>query len=259
MSALLPSLPSADVAADEDEVVLWDAFKKEGMLSARQKLFSRHAAFARNIARRFHRERSRGDIEMADLVQLAYAGLLEALDKFDPKYGIPFRPFAAYRISGSIRDGIVKMSERHEQLSWRYRIRRERLRSLVLEDAGNMNTSATLEALADIAIGLALGFMLEGTGLFEQGNAEQDESVSDATAYDSLVWKETLSQLQATLSSLPEREQVILRQHYQRDVSFDHLAALMGITKGRVSQLHRAALQVLRKRMRERGHFRLER
>ena len=37
------------------------------------------------------------------------------------------------------------------------------------------------------------------------------------------------------------------------------LAALLAISKGRVSQLHRAALLLLKKRMRERGHFRLER
>jgi flagellar biosynthesis protein FlhA len=56
---------------------------------------------------------------------------------------------------------------------------------------------------------------------------------------------------------MPEREQTILRQHYVNSISFDQLAALLAISKGRVSQLHRAALSLLRKRLREHGHFRM--
>lgn len=243
-------------ADNDEEAALWSAFKTGGSTAARERLFSLHAAFARSIARRHYREQARGDLELADVVQLAHAGLLEALDRFDPQYGTPFRPFAAHRISGSIRDGLSKMSELREQISWRHRVRRERLRSLAQANTEKMNTGEAMEALADIAVGLALGFMLEGTGFFEQG----DGSVQgpDATGYDSLAWKETVAQLHLALATLPEREQTILRQHYLHGVSFDQLASLLEITKGRASQLHRAALLVLKRRLRERGHFRLE-
>lgn len=258
MSDPAPSL-SETLPADAEEAALWNAFRREGSLAARERLFSHYSAFARNIARRHYREQSGGDIELADLIQLAFAGLLEALDKYDPARGAPFRPFAAHRISGSIRDGIVKMSELREQIAWRRRVQRERLRSLAESDASKGSTSEATAAMADIAVGLALGFMLEGTGLFDPHETEHDVKSRDATAYDSLAWKEMVTLLQAAVDTLPEREQIILRRHYIDGVGFDQLAQLLHITKGRVSQLHRSALLLLKKRMRERGHFRLER
>jgi RNA polymerase sigma factor for flagellar operon FliA len=241
-------------AATTDELALWHAFKDEGSAAARESLFALFADFARSIARRHHRERSRGDIDIAELYQYAYAGLLEALDRFEPQRGVPFRPFAAHRISGSILDAIPRLSEVLEQVSWRRRLRRERLHSLA--GAAGEGTAA-VEQLAELALGLALGFMLEGTGLFSPGEADGSAAMPGDTAYDSVAWKETLVQLRKELQGLPEREATILSRHYLDGVSFDQLSALLSVSKARISQLHRQALLLLRKRMRERGHFRL--
>ncbi len=238
----------------DEEKLLWTAYKSGGQAAAREQLFARHAAFARNIARRHHREQSRGDIDLPDLQQLAYAGLLEALDRFDPSRGAPFRAFAAHRISGSIRDGLMHMTEVREQISWRHRARRERLQSLTEGMTDTATTSDAMAKLAEIAVGLALGFMLEGTGLFVAGESPARGAGHD-NAYDSLAWKDTVAQLQAGLATLPERERLILKEHYLNGVNFDQLASLLALSKGRVSQLHRAALQLLRKRLSERAPF----
>ncbi|MEI9997613.1 MAG: sigma-70 family RNA polymerase sigma factor [Rhizomicrobium sp.] len=260
MSPATPAPPQADAVEDDTEAALWSAFKDAGSGAARARLFGRHAAFARNIARRHYRERAWGDLDFRDLQQLAYAGLLEALDRFDPNRGAPFRAFAAHRISGSIQDGLTRESEVREQVSWRHRARRERLGSLVDRTAEPGDTAQAMETLAEIAVGLAIGFMLEGTGLFVGGDREEGDAAPDAaTAYDSLAWKEMVAQLRAEVAALPEREHAILREHYMNGVDFDQLAALLGLSKGRISQLHRAALLLLRKRLRERGHFRLGR
>jgi RNA polymerase sigma factor FliA len=247
---------SSDLQKEPDgkEAALWMAFRSHGSTAAREQLFTHHAAFARNIARRHFRERSRGDIDLHDFYQLAYTGLLESLDRFDPRRGTPFRPFAAHRISGSISDGILRMSEVREQMSWRQRLYRERMQS-----AGETGTvQEPIEKLTEIVVGLALGFMLEGTGLFvPDENGRTDVHPNAKTAYDSLAWKEMITQLKTELQRLPEREQAILQKHYIDGVGFDGLSSLLGISKGRVSQIHRAALVVLRKRMIDRGHFRI--
>jgi RNA polymerase sigma factor for flagellar operon FliA len=43
-----------------------------------------------------------------------------------------------------------------------------------------------------------------------------------------------------------------VRQHYDHGLSFAQVAQLMGLSRGRISQLHRAALDRLRKRLRTR-------
>jgi RNA polymerase sigma factor FliA len=236
----------------DDEMELWSRYGANPSPALRETLFTRHANFARNIARRHYREKSWGDIEFADLSQFAFAGLLEAIDRFDPKHGAPFRAFAAHRISGSITDGIARANEMREQVSWRHRLRRERLSSL----AERSDVASPIEKLAEIAGGLALGFMLEGTGLLFESE-EDKASSSPETAYESVAWNELVGELKSAIPALPERERTILERHYVDGLSFDQLALLLSLSKGRISQLHRAALARLRKRMRERGHFRM--
>lgn len=239
---------------DGAEAALWLAYRNLGSAAAREQLFSHYAPFVRSIARRHFRERSRGDIDLHDIYQLAYTGLLEALDRFDANSGAPFRVYAAHRISGSIRDGISRMSEIREQMSWRKRIYRDRMKSI-----GEMPADQEpLAQLTEMVVGLALGFMLEGTGLFVR---EEDEAVdihtNSKTAYDSLAWKELIEQLRNEMRTLPKREHAILQKHYLEGVSFDDLSSLLGLSKGRVSQLHRSALLFLKERMADKGHFRI--
>lgn len=193
-------------------------------------------------------------MELRELHQLAYAGLLEAIDRFDLNRGVPFYGFAGHRIMGSIRDGIAQMSELREQATWRAKFQRERMRSLV---SGAQNESqAPIQKLSELAVGLAVGYMLEGEG----AHSIEVESVQAApTAYESAVWTETITHLKVELDRFPDREQTVLRLHYLSGCNFDTIAVLLRVTKGRISQIHRSALKLLQSRLRERGHFRLER
>jgi RNA polymerase sigma factor for flagellar operon FliA len=248
--------PSAVDEADIAERALWALFRQSGSATARERLFSIHAAFARAIARRHHTEQSRGDIDLRDMYQLAYAGLLESIDRYDPGRGAAFRPFAAHRISGSIRDGLSHMTEVREQISWRRRLQRERIQSLRESRDGGSDEAQPIENLSDIVIGLALGFMLEDAG-FPLDNGTADGAVTRpaaGTAYESTAWREIVQRLQSELIRLPEREREILQKHYLEGVSFDDLSTLFAISKGRISQLHRAGLLQLRKRLKDYGH-----
>jgi RNA polymerase sigma factor FliA len=243
--------------APDDEAALWSMRQGAQSDAARQALFARYSSFAFSIARRRFRDRSRGDLELADLEQMACAGLLEAIDRYDVRRGISFRSYAAHRISGSIADGIARSTEVREQLSAGARRRRERLRSLSPEQIAQQSPGEALDALTELAMGLALGFMLEGTSLYREEGEER--TTPSPTAYDSQEWQELSQRLAAELKSLPHREQTILREHYLSGLPFETLADLLGVSKGRISQLHRAALIALRKKLARSGHFSLER
>jgi RNA polymerase sigma factor for flagellar operon FliA len=129
------------------------------------------------------------------------------------------------------------------------------LRSLTEDQGDHAVSSTAVERLTELTMGLALGFMLEDTGLL----IREGDDAPGKTAYESVAWQETVAQLRLELADLPEREQTILRQHYIDGVGFDELASLLKMTRSRISQLHRSALIVLRKRMRSRNHFRVVR
>ena len=236
-----------------EEASLWRALRAEGSPRAREALFAAYYPYARRIAAR-HVRRGAGDVEFNELSQLAATGLLEAIDRFDPDRGVPFRGYAGRRISGAILSGVAKLSELREQISFRNRVRAERLRSLSEGGDADLSAAAAMEALADMAIGLALGMMLDGSGMV----AAENEPDRRSNAFESLAWRQAVARVVDAVAELPERQAAIIRGHYFEGVDFERLATLFGVSKGRVSQLHRAALESLRRRLSAQT-FKLER
>ncbi|AHE55639.1 sigma-70 family RNA polymerase sigma factor [Sphingomonas sanxanigenens] len=234
------STPSIDRRSE-----LWAHYGRDHGADLRLEIFDAYLPFARAIARRHFLDRS-SDIELADLEQLASAGLLEAIDRFDPRRGVPFESFAAPRVAGSVVDGLAHLSERREQLAFNRRVEKERLRSLAIAaPAGRMSAAEAMAALAELAIGTALSFMLEETGLVA------DDATPDhrPNAYESAAWKDLVSRLATEVGSLEGREQAIIRKHYHDGLTFEMIGTLLGLSTGRISQIHRAALSRLRKRL----------
>lgn len=224
------------------EASLWRRLRFENEARCRELLFSRYHALARAIARRQHARRPRHGADLGDMQQFAYEGLLQAIDRYDPLRGIPFGAFARRRIVGSIADGAARMSE--VDAAWRQRRRHgaERAASLVEAEREPDDPVATL---AGLAAGLAIGLMIEGSAI----PVGEDAPDPRPNAYQSLAWRELQALLVRGIGDLPEREAWIVRQHYEAGVSFTQIADVLGVSKGRVSQLHAAAIGCLRRQL----------
>ncbi|HKC03551.1 MAG TPA: sigma-70 family RNA polymerase sigma factor [Sphingomicrobium sp.] len=229
------------VRPERAEALLWWRLRFEKRQEAREPLFNRYAGFARSIAQRV---RSWGEkATVKDAEQWAYTGLLQAIDTFDPLHGSRFEAFAKPRIAGSVRDGFAQASELEAQWTYRRKQERDRLRSL--KERKGSEAKDPIEALGEIAACLAVGLMLDGTRLMG-GDEAPDPGPS---AYESLAWRQTQLVLEREISRLAPSEASVIQQHYVNGLSFTQVAELMGVTRGRISQLHRAALAKLRKRM----------
>ncbi len=224
------------------EASLWRRLRYEAETACRAQIFGRYRMLARSIARRQLRNRPPNGIELPDFEQFAYEGLLQAIDRFDPLRGVPFSAFAQRRIVGSISDGAARFTEFDAQHSYRRRAAAERARSLGFDGRDS------LTALADLATGLAIGVMLEDGGRLDL-DAQPDDQPN---AYESLAWREMCALLDKGIAQLPGRKAFIIREHYLHDVSFTQIAQLLGISKGRVSQLHAEALKQLADRIGDR-------
>lgn len=253
-SGNITSSTPVTAAGSEDEAALWREFKAGGSDEARQKLFDLHYVFARQVAAKHYLDRKRGDIEFSDLCQLGCTGLLDALDRYDPARGVPFRPYARSRISGCILDGLDRMSEMREQLAFKRRARRERLKSLSVEAPETLDAAEAMLALVEMATGLAIGLMIEGIGLY----ITQNEADHRTSPYDSLVWKDLIRSLRAEIPNLSDQEEKIIRYHYLDGLSFEQIASVLGLSKGRISQIHKSALKSLRHRISPDTAFRLQ-
>jgi len=110
-------------------------------------------------------------------------------------------------------------------------------------------------ALIELATGLAIGFMIEGSGLY----IDREETDKRRSPYESLAWKEMTATLQGEVAGLPEQQGRVIRHHYIEGLSFEQIAVTFGLTRSRISQIHKTALLTLKTRLCARHTFTLER
>jgi RNA polymerase sigma factor for flagellar operon FliA len=220
----------------EVEASLWRRLRFENEGQCRELLFNRHLGLAKALAWREFRRRPPQGLERGDFEQLAMSGLLEAIDRFDPLLGAPFAAFAKHRIRGAIADGAARSSENAAQYDYRRRVEKERLGSLARDPAPDQ--SNPISDLADLAVGLAIGLIAEHAG-----------QTSAPGPYESGSWQVLEQRIMAEIEQLPATQRSIMVQHYRSGMAFNDIAALLQLSKGRVSQLHRAAIMRLRNRL----------
>ena len=224
-----PGTPLAVPAED----ALWAAHRSGSDAAARHALVMLHLGFAAKLyGRRFS-----DDVAFEDYLQFASVGLIESVDRYDPALGAGFKTFAAHRIQGAILSGVDGLTEKLRQLEVRRSIKRERLASLGARDGAEVDAFGRL---ASMAVGLALGFMLEDVGMYQaEGGSYGDNSYAEVES------RQTRDRLLKAVQALPEREAQIIRHHYLQQIPFDQIAESLTLTKGRISQLHRRALTSL--------------
>ncbi|MBN3817446.1 sigma-70 family RNA polymerase sigma factor [Paraburkholderia sp. Se-20369] len=249
---------STDDAVAAPETELRRRWAVERNARTREAVFAHYLPYARAIAARLYAGRHRDDVEFRDFVQLACIGLLESIDRFDPARGVTFETFCTTRVRGAILTGVEKLTDGQEQISFSRRVRRERVASLQVNgDRAARQGRDALQALGTLAAGLAIGFMLDGTGLVAQ--ATDSLSPGDPTlpgaAYHGIAWRQTKTRLANAVRHLPERTRKIIQYHYFHGLGFEQIADILGVSKGRISQLHRAALVELREQLGEVEHM----
>ena len=79
------------------------------------------------------------------------------------------------------------------------------------------------------------------------GNLE-DPSAQDP--FDTLKSRELTSSLAAGISSLPEKERLVITLYYYEDLNLKEIGSILGITESRVCQIHSKAVTRLRARLR---------
>lgn len=227
-------------AGDTLEHQLWHDYRA-GDAAARDALLERYLPLAKRLAASLYAKRAVDDIEFGDYLQLAYTGLLEAMLRYRPGEGAQFATFASYRIRGAVLNGLPPMTEAGDQIAARKRQQRERTRSL----QGGERPPAQLADLFELVVGIALTYQLE-----ELAEAGEPALVDTADPYASREYEEVQRRLRGALDRLPGRARNIVYYHYFHQLPFDEIAALFGLTKGRISQLHKQAIETLRDELR---------
>lgn len=221
---------------DDTENELWRRLRSSRDAQARQQLVLRYLDLARRIAGMVYAKRKRLTADFEDYLQLARVGLLEAIDRFDPARNANFATFATYRIRGAVLNGLARASEIAAQTA-QYRRTRLAERAASVSEGSAPTASGPLEGMVDVVVGLALAFALD----------EHDPAEAAPTDPHRLYEVKQLSErLAQVVRGLPRRERLIIRHHYFEHLEFIEIGQRLGLSKGRVSQLHARALRLSR-------------
>lgn len=242
---MMEALPLDTV--DDPAGAWWQAWRGDGDVRARARLVEHYQRFARILAAKLYGQHQYRVLEFDDYFQYANVGLIEALERFEPDGGARFETFAASRIRGAILDGIRRSSDVQEQISARRRIAAERVGSLAA-GGGAADTESLFAHLAEVAVGLAVGFALDGTGMYQAA-----EDAGGDGAYQAVELAQMAQRIRALVRALPDAQREVVAGHYLQQLSFTEVAARMQLSRGRVAQLHKEALGGLRHRLQGQG------
>lgn len=219
-----------------DESGLWQQYLTKPTAEYRDILINKYSGYANILAAKLFASRQVLEIEFDEFKQFSMVGLIESIDRYNPSLGANFKTYASHRIKGAILDGIEKYCEKQQQISARSRLRAERMQNFLHEVA--LHQEDTFARLVDVAVGTAIGFMLEDTGMYQS-----DIETTGHSAYSSRELRDLSRIMDRLVTTLPQQEQSVIRLHYYQQLKFESIAEEMQLTKGRISQIHHSALK----------------
>ncbi len=211
----------------------------DGDAESRIAMFNENVGLARTIARSLYAARTSNDVDYYDYLHYAFAGLLEAMDRYRVDGGASFNTFASYRIRGSVLNGIAKFSEFREQAAFRRHLRQDRLQALSKEICSNSRDSL-FEQMVELTLGLAIGFVLEDVGGLRHADTEGD------LLQQKYLTAKTRAGLLKHVENLPDTERTVIQFHYFYQTSLTDIATALKLSKGRISQIHHSAIKRLK-------------
>lgn len=186
-----------------------------------------------------------------DLISVGVIGLMDAISKYDHNKKVPFEAYATLRIRGSIidelrksgrvsRDKIAKLNQ--------YYAAKETLEKRLLRTPEELEICAELDInekqlyKLHETVHYLSNMSLESTIFSSLGN---DIQLMDVVADDNakspeeeFIENEQRVSLVEAISSLKERERIILNLYYVEELSLKEIAYALDISIPRVSQIH---------------------
>src|SRR3954470_22015450 len=187
-----------------------------------------------------------------DLVSAGLAALAGAAKSFDPERGIPFGTFAATRIRGALLDEL--RGQDWASRSVRSRARRvDAAEQQLTVTLGRTPTRPELAAQLEVSVDELKSFeedvqrasilSLQG---FPAGAAEEMVPERTPGPEEMLLHREKVGYLHNAVEALPERLQAVVTGYFLHGRAMTDIAAELGVTESRVSQLRAEALSLLR-------------
>jgi RNA polymerase primary sigma factor len=247
------------MATVDEEVILAQKIRQGGKEAdkARQRLVEANLRFVISVANQYHQS----NMDLSDLISEGNIGLIKAAERFDETRGFKFISYAVWWIRQSILQAIAEQSRivrlplnqvssvnKISQVLNRFEQENERRPSV---DEISDQIDLPMEKI-DEALNIN-GKHVSMDAPFADG---EDNSLLDVLVNDNspsadkqLVLESLRQEIQKVLSSLNERERMIIEAYYginQPEMTLDEIGVKYGLTRERVRQIKEKAIRRLR-------------
>ncbi|WP_268932179.1 sigma-70 family RNA polymerase sigma factor [Nocardioides okcheonensis] len=192
-------------------------------------------------------------VDRDDLTSAGLTALVQAARGFDAERGVPFARYAATRVRGALLDEL-------RGVDWATRSVRRTARSLdetrmrLTHAMGRVPTDAELASAHGIPVeevlanreDLARAQVMSLEAGDEHGSYAASTPSATPTPEQALVHGELLTYLSEAVAELPERLRRVVQGYFLEERPMAELAAELGVTESRISQLRAEAMVLLR-------------
>ena len=236
------------------------------MLGTEDELIARYAPLVRRLALQLV-ARLPANVELDDLMQAGMIGLLDAVRRYEVQDDATFDTYATTRVRGAMLDELRSQ----DWLSRGARSKARDIESAVLRVQQRELRAASEQEIAD-ELGVSLGdyySMLDDasgvqlvhyedlagpTGdvaeaLERVANHGEDAPQHQENPLAILMSQNLHAAVVQAIDALPEREKLLLSLQFEHDLNQKEIAAVMGVSEGRISQLRSQAVARIRARL----------
>ncbi|MGH2686701.1 MAG: SigB/SigF/SigG family RNA polymerase sigma factor [Actinomycetota bacterium] len=227
--------------------------------AVREELVGAYIGLAKAMARRFSH---RGEA-LDDLVQIAYVGLLSAIDRFDPERQVEFTTFAIPTIKGELkryfRDSgwALHVPRRVKQLH----VALNETIEMLTQRLGRSPTVAEMAKEMDVTEEEILEVMEAGwsyrAASIDDNRGDSSRDAGSAATLGAVDARLSVLEDRLTVSpllrALPARERIILQLRFFEGLTQSQIAGQLGISQVHVSRLLTRSLERLRREADARG------
>jgi RNA polymerase sigma factor for flagellar operon FliA len=221
-------------------------------------LMSEYAPFVKRIA--YHMiSRLPSNVQLEDMIQAGMIGLFDALKGYDMSKGASFETYARIRIQGSMIDEVRRCDWTPRSVYKKSRQISEAIRAVEKEQGRDAKDSEVAELL-ELSLDEYHNLVKDAAGCqllsYEDialagGSNDEYQSGDFNGPYKHIQEENFKCGLADKISNLPEREKLVISLYYDEEFNLREIGEILGITEGRVCQIHGQALVRLRARMSE--------
>jgi RNA polymerase sigma factor for flagellar operon FliA len=251
------------VGVAEDVTELWRTFRRTGDQALRDRLILMYAPIVKYVAGRLGSGLP-AHVDEGDLVSYGLLGLISAIERYDPDRDVKFETYAIARIKGSILDEL-------RALDWVPRSVRSRARQIeraMSELEAKLGHAPSDEELAK-KVGISVDelegsltdisrssiaaldelWTISGSGGDQVALIDTIEDTQGPEPQSAFAQTELREMVAEAITSLPEREKLVITLYYYEDLTLREIGEVLGVTESRVSQLHTKAVLRLKARL----------